>query len=164
MYACTSFNVIILWPFLVLLSLLFRQNHQKGTQKCVVFVSVMICSIIKNLRISHLIVSNYVTKVTQWLFQLGTFTFRTSNPTVQLRSKVTFARIRNTFKTHPEWAWDVSVQAQSLVIKLQQDLISCHTLFHLRKDTSRTHAGCIWNVWEVHSGRVWTFPWSRGVP
>jgi len=32
-------------------------------------------------------------------------------------------RVQNTFETCPERAWDASMQAQNLMIKLQQDLM-----------------------------------------
>ena len=56
-------------------------------------------------------------------------------------------------------ARDASVQGQNLVIKLQQDLCNCHTLFarcrvhseHVR-DVTRMHAGCVWDTCERYLG------------
>ena len=52
--------------------------------------------------------------------------------------------IRNVLKMCPERAWDASMQAQSLLIQLQQNLINCHALFCQMwyfRDTCRTCLG-----------------------
>ena len=57
----------------------------------------------------------------------------------------------NTYDTHPERAQDVSVQAQNLAIKLQQDVCKCHAPF------------CISDMSHKHFRRIWALPWSWAV-
>ena len=82
---------------------------------------------------------------------------------VQLSSKVTFRWVWNTCKIHlecvqdasetsSEHTQDVSVQAQNLVIELQQNLCDCHALFYQTQDTSRTRARRVWHTCEDYLG------------
>ena len=48
---------------------------------------------------------------------------------VQDASRTHVRRIRNMREAHSECSWDASMQAQNLVIKLQQNLSNCHALF-----------------------------------
>jgi len=56
--------------------------------------------------------------------------------------------IRNMCETHPECTQETSMQVQNLMIKLQQDLINCHALFHPEhmQDACRTRLGCMRGV------------------
>ena len=80
--------------------------------------------------------------------------WRPTSATVQLSSKVTFARIWNLecaqdaseTQTCPEPIRDASVQIQNIVIKLQKDLCNYYALVCQMRDASRTRPGCVCNA------------------
>ena len=61
------------------------------------------------------------------------------------------AQLQSNIQTCVDRMKDASVLTQNLMIKLQQDLINCHTIFA----RFGTHPECMWDVFRTCSGCIW---------